>query len=282
MSTIKDALGRGLESLIPKTNLNLGQSVINLEVGKIIPNTRQPRTLFTSEALDELAQSINEQGIIQPVIVRRKGDIYELIAGERRWRAAQAAGLSSVPAIVKDVVDQESLQLALTENIQREDLNPLDEATAYEELTREFGFTHDEVARKVGKSRVAVTNTLRLLTLDQVCKDALRQGKISAGHARAILKILSAKDRSMLLAKVLKYNYSVRQTEQLANKIASGVSRETKRKKPANIAEVEDILSKALGTKVKIQGSTKTGKIGIYYFTEEDLGRLVDRLSVVG
>lgn len=279
MSTIKDALGRGLESLIPKTNLSIGQSVVNLDTHKIIPNARQPRTFFTPEALDDLAASIDEQGVIQPIIVRRKGEIYEIVAGERRWRAAQVAGLSSVPAIIRDVVDNESLQLALTENIQREDLNPLDEAMAYDELVREFGLTHEDIAKKIGKSRVAVTNSIRLLTLDQACKDSIRQGKISAGHARAILQITSAKDRSMLLAKIIKYKYSVRQAEYLANRIVSGVSRGTKRKIEQSIRDVEDDLAQTMGTKVILNGTTKKGKIEIHYFSEEDLDRIIKKLT---
>jgi ParB family transcriptional regulator, chromosome partitioning protein len=275
-------LGRGLDSLIPnKNNVGLGKAVLSLNVEHIIPNPRQPRNYFSETSLSELIDSIQQHGILQPIIVRRRGDVYEIIAGERRWRAAQKSGMKNVPCLVKDASDEESLEAALIENIQRENLNPLDEAEAYDNLLTEFGLTQDLVAQKVGKHRSTVANTLRLLGLPKEVQESIRKGIISAGHARALLALSKPVLILPVWKEILDRKLNVRDTEILVLRKNKNVSRETSKskdpKKPTTseiFFEMSEKMTQTLGTKAMIKGKKNRGKIIISYYSQEDLERI--------
>ncbi|NLE43860.1 MAG: ParB/RepB/Spo0J family partition protein [Chloroflexi bacterium] len=281
MSPSKSRLGRGLDALIPvgdeDTSASLG--VVQIEVDDIVPNPHQPRSAFRDQDLVELAASIQEHGIIQPLIVTRLGSSYQLIAGERRWRAARLAELSTVPALVKDVAPIEMLELALVENVQRADLNALEEAFAYRQLTEEFGLTQDQVARRVGKSRVAVSNVLRLLKAAPAVQEALLTDRISEGHARAILGLEHDEAQEAALATVVKQGLNVRQTEALIRRIQG------QRPKPRHRAEdeasnraLEAIFRETLSTRVDVKRSGAGGRVVIYFYSEEELDTLYQRV----
>ena len=278
----KGGLGRGLDALIPGVNeLEPTGGATLIPIKNIQPNPRQPRREIQSADLEELAASIREHGIIQPLIVTRKGssDQYVLIAGERRLKAAAMAGLESVPAIVRDANDQQRLELALIENIQREDLAPIEAAEAYQNLAEEFGLSHDEIAVQVGKSRVAVTNTIRLLKLPENVLKALNAGTISEGHARALLALPNPQAQSAALQTIIKHNLTVRQAEELARKmIGQKPVQVHKPIKPAAIRDLEERMRDRLGTKVTIQYGKKGGTIVIHYYSEEELDALVAQL----
>lgn len=271
------ALGRGLDALLPKATSNQTNKVA---ITDLIANKEQPRTNFDEAALEELASSIKAKGILQPLLVRTKGKKYEIIAGERRFRAAQIAGLEEVPVIVKEFSDQETLEIALIENLQREDLNPLEEARGYKNLL-EFGITQDEAAQAVGKARSTVTNSLRLLSLSQNAQQALEEGTISAGHARAILGI-QEEHRDWALEQVLSNDLNVRQTEALKRSsesiIGNGASAAAIAAKPRIHRQLELELSRYSGTKVRIVGENK-GKLELYYHSPEDLNRILQMLG---
>jgi ParB family chromosome partitioning protein len=229
--------------------------------------------------LVELAASIEAHGVIQPLIVAREADGYILVAGERRWRASRLAGLPSVPVIVKDVVPQQMLELALVENVQREDLNPLEEATAYRQLIEGFGLTHEQVARRVGKSRVAISNTMRLLKAAEPVQAKLIQGKISEGHARALLA-LEEEAQVVALQTVLSKDLTVRQTEDLVRRLREPARPPKKRAEPTpEIKAAESRLREALGTKVRLAPGKKGGRIIIYYYSDEELNDIYDKLT---
>src|SRR5512143_3823260 len=216
----KIGLGKGLGALLPGSDEAPVSGLLEAPVRAIVPNPHQPRTQFDEQALRELADSIREHGLIQPLIVTRAGeDQYTLIAGERRWRAAQLAGLETVPVVVKDVAPQEMLEMALVENVQRSDLNALEEASAYKHLSEEFGLTQDQIAQRVGKSRVAIANTLRLLKLPEAIKARLADGLVTEGHARALLTVTDAAVQQRLLSQIIKNGLSVRQTEELVRRL---------------------------------------------------------------
>ncbi|HUV74760.1 MAG TPA: ParB/RepB/Spo0J family partition protein [Anaerolineae bacterium] len=265
-------LGKGLEALIPST-----PGVNEVAIDSIIPNPRQPRQTLDPEALQELATSIREQGLVQPLVVTEAEEGYQLLVGERRWRAARLAGLDVVPVVVRDVTPQQMLELALVENLQREDLNPLETASAYQQLVDEFGLTQQQVADKVGKNRVTVTNTLRLLKLPTQVKEALLQGEITEGHARAMLRLPSQKDQLDVLEAVLKGALSVRQTEQLVRRLAEEPKHKPKlAKKPPELTALEDDFRQALGTKVNLSRGSKGGRLVIYFYSEEELQAIHD------
>ena len=280
MSPRKTGLGKGLGALIPFVEEEVAASgVIEAPLASIKPNPHQPRTSIRDQDLVELASSIEEHGIIQPLVVVRAVDGYQLIAGERRWRAARLAGLSVVPIVVKDVVPSEMLELALVENLQRADLSPLEEAMAYRQLTAEFGLTQAQVARRVGKSRMAVSNTLRLLKATRPVQEALIGGKISEGHARALLGLEQAEAQEAALKIVLQRKLNVRQTEALVRQLL-GRRRE---KQPARAPSPETRALEArfretLGTKVNLMRSGKKGRIVIYFYSDEELGALYERI----
>lgn len=272
------ALGMGLDALLPD---RLEGEFFLCPVEEIHPSPSQPRQEFDAETLEELAQSIREKGLIQPVIVRKdEAGGHELIAGERRWRAAQRAGLTEIPAIVRDTDADEVLELALVENLQREDLNAADEARAYRLLLDRTGMAQEALAYRIGKSRAAVGNSLRLLALPGEAFEALRTGAITAGHARAILAIEGDHARLEALREILRKDLSVRQAEGLAKRKPTH-KRKTQRRPDPNLQSLEERLSKRFGTRVAIEASKKrgVGKISIPYTSLDDLDRILDILS---
>jgi len=283
----RKALGRGLAALIPTAAHTSATAsapgLRSLPIERIHPNKAQPRKTFAQEPLAELAASIKEQGILQPVVVRRRGDDYELVAGERRWRAAQLAGLLEVPALVKELSDAEALEVALIENIQRQDLDPLEEAEAYGRLIREHGMTQDEVAAAVGKSRVAITNSLRLLKLPADILAMLADGRLTAGHARALMTVTSEAALVKLAHDVVARALSVREAERLARQAqsqapAAKAKKSGGRKTPAE-AHVEEKLQRALGTKVRLKNRRGKGRIEVYFNSLDELDRLLDKMT---
>ena len=280
----RTGLGKGLEALIPA-----GQSARSAEMSGVtqIPvdliqrNPRQPREKFDIEELDHLAASIREHGVIQPLIVSpARNGIYVLIAGERRLQASRKAGLKTVPVVIRSATDQQLLELALIENVQRADLNPVEEAEAYQHLAKEFRMSHEMIAERVGKSRVAVTNTLRLLDASAAVKQALVDGRITEGHARALLALTSAKGQEALLNQIVNLDLSVRQTETLARKY-SGQKPISKKKSAANadVTDLERRLRSSLGTKVALKHGKKGGTVTIYYYSDEELDSLLEKLT---
>jgi len=275
------ALGMGLDALLPD---RLEGEFFLCPVEEIHPSPHQPRQHFPDGTLEELAQSIREKGLIQPVVLRRsEAGSYELIAGERRWRAAQRAGLTEVPAIVRQADEEEVLEMALVENLQREDLNPVAEAQAYRLLLDRSGLTQDALAARIGKSRVAVANGLRLLALPALALDALRQGTITAGHARAILAVEGEKGRLDLLQEILRRGLSVREAEALARR-PSRTQSAPPPPRDANVRALEERLARRLGTRVVLQpGKRKgTGHVNIEYRSLDDLDRLLSLLEGSG
>ncbi|NPA93232.1 MAG: ParB/RepB/Spo0J family partition protein [Chloroflexi bacterium] len=280
----RSGLGKGLDALIPGGESRLpGDSVAYVPVKAIRPNPRQPRTRMDPDALAELTASIREHGVIQPLVLAHdpEGDGYILIAGERRWQAAQLAGLARVPAIVREASEQQLLELALIENIQRADLNPLETAEAYRQLHEEFGLSHEEIAQRVGKSRVAVSNTLRLLKLAPEVREALLEGRISEGHARALLGLPTHQAQAAALQTVENLGLTVRQTEALVRRL-NGERPEPKPKAEPSpeLRALEERLESALGTKVRLSHSRKGGALTIYYYSDEELEALLKRLGV--
>ncbi|QDG49272.1 ParB/RepB/Spo0J family partition protein [Persicimonas caeni] len=280
------ALGRGLGALIPRQQQGGNPREYQyLAVEDIQPAESQPRRDFDEAALRQLSESIEESGVIQPLVVRQVDDGYELIAGERRWRAAQMAGEEQVPAVVKDVTDAEAYAIALVENVQREDLNPMEEAAAYARLLEEFDFTQEELAQQVGKSRSSVANSVRLLTLPQKVCDMVASGDLSAGHARALVGLPS--DIALRLAtRIVKKGLSVREAEQLAKSMKEqGEAQAKPKKKPtyrddAQTRQITNQLQHALGTKVKLRDKHGKGKVEIFYEDYEVLQAVLDRLGI--
>ncbi len=274
----RSGLGKGLEALIP-TDQEPAGGVAQVPVAAIAPNPMQPRTAMDPEALAELAESIREHGLIQPLIVTRQGpEQYQLIAGERRLQAARLAGLGSVPVIVKEATPQEVLELALVENIQRSDLNPLEEASAFRHLVDEFGLTQEQVARRVGKSRVAVTNTLRLLRLPDEVREALAGGTIHEGHARALLALPTPEAQLAALKVVVQKDLSVRQTEELVRRLLAEPPQPRPQEDPGPEAQaLEQEFRDTLGTKVNLYRNRKgRGRLVIHFYSEEELQAIYD------
>ncbi|MEI8340115.1 MAG: ParB/RepB/Spo0J family partition protein [Verrucomicrobiota bacterium] len=289
----KVALGKGLGALIntrvasPTPAPEHGERVQQISLAEIMPTPLQPRTEFRGERLQELIDSIRIHGIIQPLIVRRNGDKYELIAGERRWRAAKEVGLSDAPVIVRTATDQEVLELALIENIQREDLNPVEEAQAYARLAREFKLKQEEIAQKVGKSRATVANSMRLLELHPQIQTWLAQGRVSVGHAKVLLALKTHEEQLLIAESILRHNHTVRSAEKLvaAHFSQQGTVRPGRNAQPANhslspaLLNVQNRLQKHLATHVSVQPGEKRGRIEIEYYGTDDLNRL---LGVIG
>lgn len=275
---MKTALGKGLDALIPEK----GEEMLHLEINRIFPG-EQPRKTFRDNSLKELASSIKEKGVLQPIIVSRVGDgSFKLVAGERRWRAAQIAGLKKIPAIVKNVASKDSLEIALIENIQREDLNPVETAEAFNRLLKDFNLTQEELSERVGKERATVANYLRLLKLPEEIKSLISDGSLSMGHARAVLSIEGKATQIEAARKIITKGLSVREAEALAKNISLAGTKKLKGHKlhkDPQIASLEDKLIKSLGTKVKIQHKGKKGgKIEIEYYSLDELDRLLEIL----
>ena len=271
---MKTALGKGLDALIP----DKGENIIQIEVSRILPGKQQPRKVFNETSLNELSASIKEKGVLQPILVSRTGDgSFNLIAGERRWRASVQAGLKKIPAIVKNVDSRDSLEMALIENIQREQLNPIETAEGFNRLLQEFSLTQEELAEKVGKERATVANYLRLLKLPGEIKDMIYAGKMSMGHARALLAIEGRISQVEAARKIIRSGLSVREAELLAQKAVKPAK--IRSEKDPQIAALEEKLMRNLGTRVHImQKNKKKGKIEIEYYSLEELNRLLDML----
>jgi ParB family chromosome partitioning protein len=280
----RKGLGKGLDALIPagetKTS-SAGGGVAQIAVDLIQRNPRQPRERFDIDELENLAASIREHGVIQPLIVSPgQNGIYVLIAGERRLQASRKAGLKTVPVVIRSATDQQLLELALIENVQRADLNAIEEAEAYQHLSKEFKMSHEKIAERVGKSRVAVTNTMRLLDASAAVKQALVDGRITEGHARALLALNTAKAQGALLNQIINLDLSVRQTEALAGKYAGRKTASKKKTgKSPDVSDVERRLRSSLGTKVALKYGKKGGTVTIYYYSDEELDSLLDKLT---
>ena len=278
--TARQALGKGLGALIPEKGVPEGEGKRPLQqcgIEEVHPNPFQPRKAFSDEQLQELVDSIREKGILQPLLVRRRSDGYELIAGERRWRAAQRAGLREIPILVRDVSDSEMLEISLIENIQREDLNPIEEAEAYKRLMEQFHLTQEEISKKVGKDRSTIANTVRLLKLPPEIKLSLAEGKITMGHARAFLSLDGVDKQRLLWKKLLSAGLSVRQTESLVKRLRTRSSPPSRRSHPEWSALIEEI-QRVLGTKIRILGDRRRGKIEIHFFSPDELDRIIELL----
>ncbi|RME29416.1 MAG: ParB/RepB/Spo0J family partition protein [Deltaproteobacteria bacterium] len=285
MNKKRSPLGKGLHALIPahaQKQQQAGARVVRCPIGDIVPNSRQPRQSFDTDKLKQLADSVRSQGVLQPLLVRSTKDgKYQIIAGERRWRAAKMAGLQFVPVIVKDLSDAASVEVALIENIQREDLNPLEEAEAYRQLIEEHRLTQAKVAERVGKSRSHVTNLLRLLNLPPAVKKALLEGKLTMGHARALLAISDPNRQKAMADMIVARALSVRQVEQLAagKKVTQkGASTGRSRKLTANEAALVESLQRSLGTKVELKKGRKGGKLVIEYYTLDQLDYVTGKI----
>lgn len=283
----KKGLGKGLNAFFTaeiQDEFEDKQNIKELRLSEIEPNKKQPRQNFDEEKIDALAQSIAEHGLIQPIIVTDKGNgFYGIVAGERRWRAAKKAGLKTVPVIIKEYSTEEAAQIALIENLQREDLNPIEEAMGYKSLLDEFNMTQESISKKIGKSRSAIANSLRLLSLNEDIMALVISGEISEGHARAVLSLPTKELRDALVSKIISDSLNVRQAEALAKQLI----KKTPIKAPAEKSDIQieldalgDKLSAAFGTKVKIQNGAKKGKIEIEYYNNEDLDRILKILNI--
>jgi ParB family chromosome partitioning protein len=276
-------LGRGLDALLGSTSSTGTDtneaSLLEIPIDQIEVNPRQPRKIFEPGSLDELARSLKATGMIQPIVVRRApGGRWQLIAGERRWRAARQAGLEQVPAVVRDATDVESLEIALVENLLREDLNPIEEAEAYHRILTEFGWTQEDLAQRVGKDRSTIANSLRLLRLPPVIQDDLRSGRLTMGHARALLSLTEAGEQLKLREEILAHSWSVRATEE-------GVERRrlappVLRRRSAELVALEDAIQRALLARVRIRGTERRGRVEITYASTDELNRLAGILGV--
>jgi ParB family chromosome partitioning protein len=283
MVTKRMALGKGLGALLPEFGQDESKNILYCGIEEIVPNRSQPRKYFDESKLQELAESIKANGILEPLVVRRVDQTYELIIGERRWRAAQKAGLKEVPVLVKEVEGVDALAISLIENLQREDLNPIEEAEAFRRLTEEFQISQGELSTRIGKDRTTITNTLRLLKLPVEIKNLLLQNRITAGHARAILTLEAKEKQKELCALIIKKGLSVREAEALAKQW----SERPKRKAPPDrgkaeleiqLSSLQDSLRRSLGTKVRILPNGKRGKIEIEYYSPDDLERIVEAI----
>jgi len=277
----KTTLGKGLNALFPDIGSVMEEEgktgvATLLDIEAIHPNPYQPRKIFDPEKIEELAASLRSSGILQPLIVRKGSDGYELIAGERRWRAAIKADLKEVPVIIKNVSNDQVLKLSLIENLQRENLNPIEEAEAYYRLIEDFKFLQEAVGEAVGKNRSTITNALRLLKLPEEIKKDLSLGKISSGHARAILVLDNNAKRLTLHREIIKRELSVRQTEELVKHWKERRPLPARRKEPVEIKSIRENLQRALGTQVKITRKGKQGKIEIFFFSDDDLERILE------
>ncbi|HHY90198.1 MAG TPA: ParB/RepB/Spo0J family partition protein [Clostridiales bacterium] len=289
MAKPKRGLGKGLSALIPENQLESIQtqrgkgSIQQVKVESIVPNSNQPRKHFDPEKLDALAESIQKHGIIQPIVICPIEKGYEIIAGERRWRAAKLAGLKEIPCIIKEMDPVKRFEIALIENLQREDLNPIEEAMAYRELIKNYQLTQEEISASVGKSRSYIANSIRLLNLDPAVQEMVIQDQITSGHARALLRIQDPKIQKDVADQIIQNKLSVRETEALVAEMVEGKGKKKKKantpKKDAYLISIEDSLRAALGTKVNIIRRKKKGKIEIEYYSDEELERLVGMLQ---
>lgn len=293
MSVKKRGLGKGLSALIPdepildvETKDSKEDNVKLIDISLIEPNSEQPRKDFNEEALKELTLSIQNHGILQPIILRKKDNGYEIVAGERRWRAAKYAGLKEIPAIIREYNQMEISQIALIENLQRENLNPIEEALAYKNLCEKYKLTHEEISQSVGKSRSYISNAMRLLNLEDEIIQLIVEGKITSGHGRALLALEDSSVRKKLCQTILEKNLSVRETEEFVKKYLERDDKKNKNEDSKKVAKkdpillgIEESLRKFFGTKVTISKGSKKGKIEIEYYSEDDLERILELIS---
>lgn len=285
MNAKKRGLGKGLsaliqdkekaEELISDVKLNPSEAVEEIEISRIIPKSDQPRKIFDEDALNDLKASIKENGVIQPIILRRKDDRYEIIAGERRWRAAKAAGLERIPSIVREIDEETAAKISLIENVQRENLNPIEEAEAYKRLMSEYSLKQEELAKAVGKSRSYISNSIRLLNLDERIIGYIYEGKLTGGHGKALLAIKNHEDQLEAANRIIELGMNVREAEEKA-KVSKKRSKKNKKAKELFMIELEEKLMGALGTKVTLNHGRKSGRIEIEYYDDDDLERLID------
>jgi ParB family transcriptional regulator, chromosome partitioning protein len=275
----KKGLGKGLGALITSSATGEQPRHEMIPVDSIAPNPLQPRRRFREEGLQELAESLKEHGIVQPIIVRPEGTGYELLVGERRWRAAQMAGIRSIPAVIREAEPSECLEIALVENLHRDDLNGIEEATAYRQLMEEFGLSQDDVAQKVGKNRSTVANSLRLLQLPVEVQAAVVADEISPGHARALLTLQGQAHQSVLLNRIIEEELSVRQTEDSVRRLLDGSGEAEKREKPQALNKIAELFSASLKAKVRVLQGKRKGKIIIEFKGEKDLERILEEIT---
>lgn len=288
-STKKRGLGKGLSALIADkaavdtllSNENPDVIIEKLNIELITPKEDQPRQYFNDNALKELAESIKENGVIQPIIVRRIDENYQIVAGERRWRASKRAGLKEIPAIIRNFDEEEAAKISLIENVQRENLNPIEEAIAYKKLMDDYNLTHEELGQAVGKSRAYVSNSMRLLNLDEKVVEYIKDGKLTSGHGKVLLGIKEKEEQISTAEKIINLNLNVRDTEEEVKKTKKKPKSKMKRKsnKDPYLIDLEDNLMRSLGTKVNLLIGNKKGKIEIEYYGEDDLERLIDLLT---
>jgi len=272
---MKKALGKGIKAFIPEEyGILKEESYTELEVDALRPSPLQPRMRFDEKGIEELAQSIRKAGVLQPIIVIPEGEKFRILIGERRWRAAQKAGLRKVPVLIRNIPKEQQLEVSLVENLQREELNPIEIARAYERLTEELGYTQEEVGEKVGKDRASVANFLRLLKLPSEIQESIQDGKISMGHAKILLSVEDSKAQLDLVKRIVQKGLSVRATENLVAKFNKQLSPSRKRNPDPNLEAVQEELLKALGTKVVISGNQKKGIINIFYYSLDELNRI--------
>lgn len=277
----KKALGKGVQAIfqsMPALEPQQDESVIEITVSDIYPNPFQPRKSFDQEKLDELASSIQQYGVIQPVVVRRTTKGYELVAGERRWRAAQMAGLKVIPVVIRDYSDSEMMEIALIENLQRENLNPIEEGLSYRRLIEDFGLTQEEVAKKLGRSRSLIANTIRLLQLPPQIQEYVSRGTLTMGHAKALLSLPDSQTQWEVANRVIEEDLNVRDIEDIVRKVCNKTKKTVKREANREIAliEAEERLKCFFGTQVKIKPGKLKGKIEIEYYNQEDLERILE------
>jgi len=275
----KHGLGRGLGALLSSSPSPAAETALSkvqeLPIDSIVPNPRQPRKAFDNNSLQDLSESLKRSGVLQPVVVRRHGQQFQIVVGERRWRAAGMAGLSHIPAVVREATDAETLELALVENLLREDLNPMEEAEAYQRLLTEFAWTQEELGQRVGKDRSSVANCLRLLKLPELIQADLRAGRLTMGHARALLSLASPAEQLKLREEILAHSWSVEEGVQRKQRQAPRRAG----RRPAELAALEDSLREALATRVRLVGTERAGRIEIAYTSAEDLERLTELIT---
>ena len=276
----KKALGKGLKAFIPEEyGILKEERFAELDIEKLKPSSYQPRLKFSKDSIEELASSIKESGILQPVLVVPEGNHYTIIVGERRWRAAQKIGFKKIPSIIRSMPLAQQLETSLVENIQREDLNPLEIALAYQKLSQELNYTQEDIAKKVGKDRASVANYLRLINLPKEIQDYLAAGSISMGHARALLSIENTNTLITFARKIIKKQLSVRQVEKTAQQLKDAPQREKRRPLDPDLMALQEEFIRYLGTKVFISGSQNRGVIKIHYFSTEELNRIFDKIK---
>ncbi len=276
----KRALGKGLEVFLPDDyGILKDERFAELEIESILPNPQQPRMRFDQESIDELAQSIKETGIIQPIVVVPDGENYRIVVGERRWRAAQKAGLKKIPVLIRTIPQNREIEMSLVENLHRKDLNPLEVARVYERMIQEFGYTQEEIAERVGKDRSSVANYLRILGLPADVLELLSQDKLSMGHARALVSLEDPEKQILLAQEIVRRDLSVRETEKLVSKRERPRKEARERGFDADLRALEEELVKILGTKVEIRGDRKKGAICILYFSLDELNRIYGKIK---